>query len=145
MGADDLYLMGHIIQLIANVGNVTEKEKFKLTPRREGMKIMEALEKNGKARRQCWNDATYLVKEEHIDMMDGYTFTQYYADGGLPVRGYRMFASEVLATDWLPYSPEPEKCRACKEADELQFNPASMPVSADHLRRYHCTCKKEAP
>lgn len=65
----------------------------------------------------------------------------------LPVR------AKLLIQDWLPY--EPEKCEACKEADKLH---AVVPEDgcflteqkaevfmSEHLRKYHCTCKKEAP
>jgi hypothetical protein len=55
----------------------------------------------------------------------------------------------ILATGWFPYSPEPEKCEACREADELEARHDFLmyPFNGPFVRhlRSHCQCKKEAP
>jgi hypothetical protein len=55
----------------------------------------------------------------------------------------------ILLETWQPFRPEP-KCPACIEADRLfgdkQCNEAmhrEYAREADHLRKYHCTCKED--
>ena len=55
----------------------------------------------------------------------------------------------MFENDWKPYHPKPTKCSACIEADGLETAQqiihninVTMP-RVNHLRKYHCTCKRE--
>lgn len=48
----------------------------------------------------------------------------------------------IFAEGWQPSQPA-ELCEACKDARRLQgFWIAGEATISDHLRKYHCTCKK---
>lgn len=106
------------------------------------MNITEALEKGkGKAILECLPDDYVCVMawnfhDEEVDTVFGDILV--WNKTKRPVV-YSFYSR----TAWLPYQPEPEKCEACKEADDRKTR-MTYPddVISDHLRKFHCTCKK---
>ena len=49
----------------------------------------------------------------------------------------------IFAEGWQPSRPV-ELCEACKEADMTDEKTGMRTLETDHLRKWHCVCKKEA-
>lgn len=60
---------------------------------------------------------------------------------------YTPILDDLLATDWEPYSPEPEKCKTCEEIEEIKKEHGLLRTPEInnfiwHLQKHHCTCKE---
>ena len=100
------------------------------------MKIQEALKETGKAMlstsgRNCWAE----VVRNTLMWNNAEPFPVNY--------------DTIIRNDWQSYSPSLVKCEACYEACKIyqleqvtlhDFNITKWRI--DHLRKYHCTCKR---
>lgn len=50
---------------------------------------------------------------------------------------------DIMSNNWQPSKPV-ELCEACKEADMTDEKTGMRTLETDHLRKWHCVCKKEA-
>ena len=105
------------------------------------MTLQEALIRgNGKAWRNGWEFGHYI--ETQSGCKGALTiFTQYSSFQWTP--DYE----EIMATDWEPYSPKPEKCKACGEIEEIKkvhglLRTPDINNFIWHLQKHHCTCKE---
>ncbi len=97
------------------------------------MNITDALEETGKAEPAHRRDASY-VEEGTDGILYWFNKKDNKQDWAVPLNMILDFA-------WTAYHPTPEKCEACKEAAGF-FEDC---FESKHLRKYHCTCKKEKP
>lgn len=105
------------------------------------MKIQDALNETGKAE----HDYYPSMYARNI----GGVLCWFYRKGNSqgPCIGYTW----ILDNNWTTYHPTPEKCEACEDAQVYEYgisdskHPGCNKCVVEHLRRYHCTCKKEKP
>lgn len=93
------------------------------------MNIIDALEKTGKAVRECWDKPTEL------DAV--YNYQGILVQG--PV-GKEVNYLIIVKVDWIPYYSPKTKCWACKEAGskgDPYYRHLRKPVPEGH-----CTCKE---
>jgi len=94
------------------------------------MRLEEALEKDGRVELlgygSAYRDSDGVLK---------------WRDNNMPVPVYLLIRDK-----WLYYTPKPEKCPACQEADEIEQGHDFLSLHVisrycKHLREFHCTCK----